>query len=252
MVLKLVQVNIFAGKYWDALISFLKAQNADFITAQEVTGGKENRTDDKTANLFELLKSQLRLHGVYHKDFDVSDDGGYMGNAVFTKHEIVSSKPVILKPFREIRHEEFTSHEFFPSFPRHVLDATVRVNGTTMHIMSTHGAWTAPPQDTDETQRQARLVANYLKLLDKPFLLAGDFNNVPESKTIGIINEVANNLMIGSDAEQTTHPKVHKIVPRGYLVDYVFSSKEFRLKSIEAPVVTVSDHLPVIVEVELK
>lgn len=250
MDLKLIQVNIYAGKYWDALIEFLKTENPDFITAQEVTSGRENRIDDKTADLFELLKRELNLVGAYHKDFDV-DGNGHMGNAVLTRHKIASSKAVILKPYRMVTHDEFVSHEFFPTFPRHALDATISVDGRVMHIISTHGAWTAPPQDTDETLRQARLLANYLSLLEEPFLLAGDFNNIPDSKTIGLINAVSNNLMTGSGIKQTTHPKIHKIVPRGYLVDYIFASKDFKLRSIRVPEVTVSDHLPVIAEVEI-
>ena len=59
-VLKFIQINIYKGKYFEALLDFLKKQDADVITMQEVTVGGFNLTDDKSVNLFEILKEKLK------------------------------------------------------------------------------------------------------------------------------------------------------------------------------------------------
>ena len=131
-----------------------------------------------------------------------------------------------------------------------MVSAECDLNGQKIRAISWHGAWTAPPTDTEETLRQAKLVTDYLTFLKEPFILGCDMNAVPQGKSAGLINQSANNLMMNSGVLQTNHPKVHKIAPRGFLIDYIFTSSHFKLKKLEVPQFTISDHLPVIAELE--
>jgi len=133
---------------------------------------------------------------------------------------------------------------------RHLIDATLDVEGRDMHAISWHGAWGPLPEDSPETLKQAQTVANYIRGLNAPFILTGDLNVGPTTKTVAKINTVANNLMDPSRIKQTTHPTVHKIAPEGFLVDYIFTSSHFKARSIKVPKIVVSDHLPVIAELE--
>jgi len=252
--IKFIQINIFKGKYLDSLIAYLTQEDPDFIAMQEVTSRGFNLTDDKGANLFEELRKRLGMDGVYHGDLKLRDDPqSTFGNAVFSKHKILSSNVVILKTSEPVTLEELdgeSAAEIRPLISRHLLAARIELFGKEIEIMSWHGAWTAPPVDTAETLRQSRLVANYLNSLRVPFILGGDLNNTPDSKTVSLINKVANNLMLGSSVVQTTHPKIHKIAPRGYLIDYIFTSKDIKMIKIGVPQITVSDHLPVVAYVD--
>lgn len=254
--LKFIQVNIYKGKYLEALVDFLKKEEPDFISMQEVTVNGFNFYWDKSVNLFNLLKNELKMNGVFNGDLELlGDESSVFGNALLTKYEIIGSHIEVLKKFRPVSLEELDGESGFeirPKIDRHLLDAQVSFKGQNIHIMSWHGAWTAPPADTKETLRQAKIVADYLKSLNGPFILGGDLNNVVGSKTIGMVEDVANNLMQSANAVQTTHPKIHKIAPRGFLVDYIFASHHFTLKSIEVANVLVSDHLPVVAVLELE
>lgn len=253
MKLKFIQINIYKGKFLDALVDFLKEEKPDFISMQEVTTNKLNNCSDKTLNLFEYIKEKLGYDGVYNGDTKLVDDqNSSFGNAVLTKLPVVGSNVVILNQFRSLTLSEMDhGQEVWPHVSRHVLDLLVKVDEKNIHAMSWHGAWTAPPQDTEITVNQAQKVADYLKGLGEPFILGVDMNAIMQSKAVETVSEAANNLMIGSGVLQTTHPKVHKIVPRGFLVDYIFTSPEFKLKSLRVPQVTISDHLPVIAELEI-
>lgn len=255
-IIKLIQINIYRGKYLDSAINFLKSQEPDVMTMQEVTSGRVNLYRNKKSDLFELLKSKLRFNGVLHTDIRYRDlPEATFGNAVFSKLPVIGYRVVRLKRFRPCNFDEVEDPKSYfrirPLLARHLLDATIQIYSQKVHIISWHGAWTAPPADTKETLRQAKIVANYLKSLNEPFILGCDLNNIPESKTVALISKVAKNLMTGANVNQTTHPKVHKIVPRGYLIDYIFTSKHFRTISLAVPQVTISDHLPVIAELEL-
>lgn len=249
-VLKFVQINIYKGRYFEALVEFLRTENPDIISLQEVSSGEINLYPDKKVHLFEYLKKRLGLNGEFVNDQKFSNSPGKMGNAILTKLPIVGANVVTLNDQVPITIKQFRSWRIWPKISRHLLDVTVDFCGQSICAMSWHGAWTAPPTDTDETLRQAKIVADYLKSITDPFILGVDLNNIPTSATTAIINQVANNLMINSGIVQTTHPKIHKIVPRGYLVDYIFTSRDFRLIKLDVPQVTVSDHLPVIAQLE--
>jgi len=250
--LKVIQVNIYKGKYLDALIEFLKKEDADFVTMQEVTAGAMGNHQDKKAVLFEIIRDSLGMHGVFHNDVRLASDlESLHGNAVLSKYPIVESDQIILKEFRPFTDKEFNNPEFFPDFPRSIVDASVDFNGKLLHVLSVHGAWTAPPTDTPDALRQAELIAKHLKSLKSPFLLGGDMNTTSDMQVIKIIETAAVNLLQGSGITYTTHPTMHKIAPRKLAVDYIFASKEFKKISIEAPEVLVSDHLPVVAELEM-
>jgi len=252
---KVVQINIYKGRYLESLADFLIREKPDLVTLQEVSSGKVNLFSDTSINLFEYLKEKIGLFGFFSQDQKLKEDANSkFGNAVFSRWPIKSTKVLILKKFRPLTLEEFGNSKYWPYVTRTLIDAVISLNSKTVHLMSWHGAWIAPPQDTPENLRQAKLIVNYLQGLNKnqqPFLLGGDLNVTPNTKVINMINSVANNLMINSPFEYTTHPKIHKIVPRKFLVDYIFSSKHFKILSLDVPEVTISDHLPVVAELEL-
>lgn len=245
--LKFIQINIYKGKYLDALVDFLKQENPDIVAMQEVTRGDVSYYRDKTVNIFEYVKTKTGLDGYFGGNQKFADSAeSLFGNAVLTKLPITGSKVLSLKEFAPVRLSEFEDSSIFPYLARLAIDVMIDVDGRGVHAISWHGAWTAPPADTTETLRQAKIVADYLKSLNSPFILGGDLNNIPESKTVGLISSVTNNLMTGSNVVQTTHPKLHKITPRGYMVDYIFCSAHFKKLSLRVPEVAISDHLPVV------
>lgn len=249
-IIKFIQINIYKGQYLDALTRFLKSQKPDLISMQEVTAG-EMSLCDKSLDLFKYFKDVLGLWGVLDKvSIPVDSKASYLGNAVFSRYKISDSKVLTLKTLKGLSIEEFDKEENFPLFSRHLISAECTINSQKVRAISWHAAWTAPPKDTVETLRQAELVADYLDNLGEPFILGCDLNAVPQSRTCGLINEVANNLMMNSRVLWTTHPKIHKIAPRGFLIDYIFTSAHFRLKKLEVPEVAISDHLPVVAELE--
>jgi endonuclease/exonuclease/phosphatase family metal-dependent hydrolase len=256
MRIKAVQFNLYKGKYFDEAVDFLKREEADIIFLQEITKGQINYYKDKNADLFELLRKKLGINGVLDKvQIFVEFPQDYFGNAVFSKFPIISSKSVILRDQGLLHYsfeEKGDSLSDRPFVSRHMIDALLDIKGAKIHAICAHGAWTAPPQDTEETLRQAGVIADYLKSLgDEPFILGGDLNTVPGSKVVDMISAVANNLMKDSGISQTTHPKVHKIAPKGFLVDYIFASRHFSRLSISASSdIIVSDHLPVVAELE--
>lgn len=252
MILKVIQINIYGGDYLESLIEFLSRQNPDIITMQEVSSGIINRCHDKS-NLFEVLKRQLKYNGVFFPTTIIEDmPDSFIGNAVSTRHLVKDSRYVPLRTHSSMIYSAFMNPEMFEFIPRGMVETLIDIEGREIFALSCHGAWTAPPHDTEENLRQADIIASHLKSIEKPFIMGADMNMPPNTKVIKKISKYANNLMENSGISQTTHPTVHKIAPRGLLVDYIFTSEHFKKISIEAPNILISDHLPLVAEVELR
>lgn len=248
MTLKIIQINIYRGKFLDKLVKFLCDEAPDIITAQEVTGGKVNIWPDKQVDTFQYLKEALNMTGAVAPMYRLHGDGkSFEGNAVLTRGKILNNEVVWLKEYRE--YTEAPWEDEGPEMPRNVLDLTVDFNGTTVHVLATHGAWTKKPVDTPEKLRQARMLADYLRSLGKtPYVLGGDFNMEPGSEVIKTIDGVARNIVHGSNVKNTLNLCTHRAAAElgsGRLVDFIYTSPHFKVESVKAVEVDVSDHLPV-------
>lgn len=254
MIIKFIQVNIFRGTYLDSLVDFLKVQKPDVVSMQEVTSGFANFYPDKGLNLFEYIKRSVGMEGVFYQNINILDKpDSFEGNAVLTRFPILESNLVQFKNLTSITFESFSDSKLASEYCRSIVEIKVNLAGKEIYLMSCHGAWTEEAVDTAEKTRQAKLIAGHLKSLGKPFILGTDLNMPPGTKVADIVSKSAKNWMRGSKIKRTTHPVVHKTVgwmPDGLLVDYLFSSGEFKLVTIEAPDVLVSDHLPLVATFE--
>jgi len=250
-----LDINIYKGKFLEQLLDYIKKVDPDICAMQEVSAGETNSFKDKKVDLFELITRKTGYNGVFHADVAIaSDPSALFGNAVFSTYPILKSHVVKLKTFRPLTLFEFRNNpgNIWAKLPRHMLDVLIDFDGKPIHAISVHGRRVAPPVDSPESTRQAQVMADYLKSLgNAPFIVGGDFNMPPGSEVIKIVSAVSNNLMIGSGASQTLNPKVHVLGEKGYLVDFIFTSKHFKKISLDVPQVTVSDHLPVVAELEI-
>lgn len=255
MRVKFLQINIFKGKFLEELVEFIKKQEPDIITMQEVSAGNVNFYVEKT-NLFDLLKERLGdYRGVFHSNTKIVDSPtALFGNAVFSKKPICGSQVIGLQTFRHLTFDEFNNNtdDVWSKLSRHMLDAVIDFGDFRLHAISTHFRRIVPPVDNPQSTKQAKLIASHLQFLgNEPFIVGGDFNMPPESEVIKIVSGAANNLMTDSGVKQTLNPRVHELGDRGYLVDFIFTSKHFKKVSLDVPQVTVSDHLPIVAELEL-
>lgn len=232
----------------DRLVEFLRAEQPDVVTMQEVSGGDQNFWSDHTLDIFAYLKMELGLVGVCAPAHNISGRPDfYFGNAVLIRGSVLDHAVLWLRPYREYLGPINYIQEG-PTLPRNAVDVVTTVAGVPVHIVSTHGAWTEEPVDTPEKIRQAKALAHYLESLDAPFVLGGDFNMPPGSAVVSAIDAVAKNAVSGSAIQNTLNLRTHRAATKlssGLLVDFIYTSPHFKVVSIDTPQVDVSDHLPV-------
>ena len=229
MELKILSWNIWIDCRFDEVKDFLRSSNADIIGLQEV------KDDDPGRGIIGYLTSLGYQHAFAPVKKVWGDKTYNDGPAIFSKYPILKSEIYNLSEINN----------------RAAVRADIEVEGTVLHIFSTHLIHThQQPSELQESQ-----VDSLVKVLPADYtVVMGDFNATPESKAIQKMAEV----MV--DTDPTSAPTwsmylegclVCKLQIINTRLDYIFASENLKTHSFEVGQSKGSDHLPVSVIVEI-
>lgn len=273
MQLKLLQLNIFRGKFIRTIVDFVKKEEFDVLNFQEVTGYKLSRGEahkhSKTAiacanrinrkaygiDCFEKLKSSLDYRGEKVVNFRLKKDSkSYSAIATFYKNDLrlLKKEHVRMKPF--VEYENVGSVDPAKE-PRSALALTFESQGKKFVIINAHLAWGPDSKDKPYKLRQAKVLFEYVKNLNHPFVLSGDFNLDSTSQVVSWFSSIARNITSENGVPNTLNPRVHavkELFPGGIAVDYIFVSKGIKVKSFRLVwQIDLSDHYGLVGEFEI-
>lgn len=129
----------------------------------------------------------------------------------------------------------------------------LKVQNKIFYIINTH--LTHLPEgknDSEKRIRQSERLSELLHTFSSPKILAGDFNLLPETKSIRMI-EKANmrNLVTEYKVPSTRTELYRKFIGGPKFADYIFSSPEVQVKDFRVLPDVVSDHSPLLVDFNL-
>lgn len=226
----------------DDVLSYVKQEDFDILCFQEVSGGDLSFHKDNT---FQKI-IDLGYDGEICVNWRLANNPhSFIGNATFFKPSftLLDKKDVRLSDYREIKDRENRDPRQDPKAPLSVL---LEKNGTKLHVINAHLAWTPNAEDSDEKIRQAHIFSEYLKTISGPLIIAGDFNVEKHTKVVEIINKFGRNLTKENGIKNTLHPKRHKakhLFPPGLAVDYIYVSQHIEVESFDVLNTDLSDHL---------
>jgi endonuclease/exonuclease/phosphatase family metal-dependent hydrolase len=124
----------------------------------------------------------------------------------------------------------------------------IEKDGKAYTVVNFHGLWNGQGKsDSPERLQQSEKIKTFLEKTQGPKILAGDFNLLPETESIAIIERTGMRNLITEYAIDTTRSAKYYLKPLKF-ADYVFVSPEIEVSSFSVPKIDVSDHLPMILE----
>lgn len=243
--MKLIQLNIWGGKLKFQILDFLTAEQPDIVCMQEV-----NDLPGPAGALFATL-DEIKQAGNF-EDLAMSPvcSYAYMNRQSLYGNATLSRLPII--DFRTV----FTNGQYKDGFDattdddnsRNFQHAIIKAGTANIHVLNYHGYFVAGSKDgNQETMRQVQLLADYLKSLTGPVILAGDFNLAPTSPSITILDNLLTNLSSQHKLTNTyTQLSIHKVV-----CDYIFVNDAVKVSKFSASEQLVSDHKALILEFEV-
>jgi endonuclease/exonuclease/phosphatase family metal-dependent hydrolase len=236
--LKVMSYNIHHGVGIDNVLDLQRI--ADFITEKkaEVVGiqevdrhyGARSNFEDQAKKLAEMLG----YHYVFgaNLDLDPAVEGQnrrQYGTAILSKYPIVQSQNYHLSSFGKEQ--------------RGLLEATINVKGNHIRIYNTHLGLDVP-----QRLAQVNEINEILSKKETPVILMGDLNAEPGVEEVELLLNEANLVDVFQNEDNANTFPVLNPIKR---IDYIFVSEGVKFSSQQVFHSTYSDHLPIIVDIEL-
>ena len=232
--MRVVSYNIKHGQGMDGnvdlkrIANVLKKLQPDFVGLQEVDlrvgrSAKTNQVND--------LAAMLSMHPGFGSFMNYQ--GGRYGMAILSRYPLRNVQSLRLPNGNE---------------PRVALIAEAQLpNGASVLLVNVHFDWVG----NDKYRfAQATKLANHLRGQTKPFILLGDFNDGPDSRTLALFDEIA----LRTQKPEADRMTFSSTKPKRE-IDFIFCSPAKAWKVGRVEVITeplASDHRPVVAELTLQ
>lgn len=252
--MKLITLNIWGGKLYDSLLPFAKeySQEIDIFCFQEAYQAPFDKviSRDMHANIYDELAKNLPQHtGYFAPHLQNYDLGGKVdfdlkaGLAIFIRKNIEVKE---CKDFFIYRDGLELLNSDITTIPRNLQYISFTTNGNNYLIGHFHGIWYPKTKvDTPDRLKQVRKIKDFLSTRDEKKILCGDFNLLPETESMKILEKGMINL-INKYAIKTTRNKYYEREEKH--ADYVLVSPDVKVDVFKTIDVTVSDHMPLLLE----
>jgi endonuclease/exonuclease/phosphatase family metal-dependent hydrolase len=230
--LRVVSYNIKHGRGNDNVVDLyrtagvIRALRPDIVGLQEVDDRAER--SGKVAQA-ERLGAALGLHHAFGRFMDFQ--GGAYGMAILTRQPIVATHAVQLPEGNE---------------PRIALAVQIRLaDGRVLTIVNVHFDWV---RDDAFRFAQAGALTKYLDDLETPYILLGDFNDLPDSRTLALFKARA-----GEARKPAADRFTFSATAPEREIDFIFFAPPSEWRAREVRVIDeriASDHRPVVAVIE--
>lgn len=259
--MKLISLNTWGGKYFKPLIDFIKQnQDTDIFCFQEIYDTSSNVKQFKQirTNLLHELSEILSDHNIYFFPilFNTEVDETPIKVDFYLKHgsAIFIKKSISVKQQKDyFISADMTQQDLKPDFSNlsTPLQSISFLRENPITVFNYHGA-VIPGDKLDTPQRlsETKKVIDIMKDIAGTKILVGDFNLLPETKSIKEFEENLVNLIKEFNIRRTRSnlsPFWNKSDFQKF-ADYTFVSKNIKVKSFKVPHIEISDHLPMILE----
>lgn len=230
--LKVMTYNLRFGELAtiDQLAEHIKAFHPDFVALEEVDVNTQRSLapHQNGKDMLSELAGKTNMFGLYGKTIHFSN--GYYGIGILSKYPYINVTKIALPNTRpEIE-------------PRVLLEALFEVGKKdTICFAATH------LDVTDEKTRelQAECITDHFKSSPYPVIIGGDFNAEPNS---GVIKNIMTRNWFDATDSAPTFPAWNPEVKLDYI--YARPKKGWRLIRTQAVQSLLSDHLPIVAELE--
>lgn len=242
------------------IIELISKDEYDIITLQEVMRKIEDSAFDRY-NKSNLIKSNLDYNysffgplwiANHHEKNNVisKDFGGLVeqGNEILSKYPIIQSENI----FYYKNYSDFTDVTKFrqEDHPRAFENIILNVNSKKLQIINVHGIWNKDKTGDERTIKQSEIILSYVRN-DIPCIITGDFNLLPNTKSIQKINQKMTNLIEKYNIH-STRPTFDDGLDKGNIVcDYIFVNDKVKINSFKVIESNVSDHFPLVLDFDI-
>jgi len=249
MQIKFLTLNTWRGKLLNKVLAFLKKEDADIVVLQEVFNGTNPRCDPQF-RAYSIIKRELNYqHAAFAPAFLDITTAEHLenGNAIFSKFPINTHRI----HFFDVPYGTYIDAPGnYERCPRILVKAQLQVETKRLNVFNIHGIYGLSGEDNPRRLAMSQTIVSLIKN-EENVILAGDFNLSPQTKTIQNIERYLTSVFgrtirTSFNMKRKDNPDYGKVA-----VDMIFVSKNLKIVKRISPQVDVSDHLPLVCEIEV-
>jgi len=246
--MRLISLNAWGGRALYPLIRFFQRQAGptDIFCLQEVFDTDQASVDARhpdeylCGDLFRKISAVLPDHAGIFAAFD--DNPHRQSLAVFLRRSIAVKNTGDLVVYQPAVPKESGSQIISSRKLQHV---SFESGGREFTVVNFHGLWNGGPKtDSPERLAQAANVKRFMDGIAGPKMLCGDFNLLPDTESLRIMEDGLTNLVRtnGVRSTRTALYRKHDDPADPKFADYMLVSPDIKVKSFEVLPDLVSDH----------
>ena len=244
--MRVLQLNVWMGKIEGTLKRFLEDEKFDVICMQEVM-----YSADTTEHVKRLCFDKTRIEEAADMEYSFYSGnwGGKIANGNWEWGNLILSRIPIKETHMEFVNGEYNPDTILGEAVGNNLNIQIAKLANGVTIVNHHGFWRPNPVGDKNTVRAFERAAKAVKTVEGPVVMCGDLNVVHESPAMREF-DFLRDLTFENGIETTLSVLKHNFkVP----CDHILVSEDVIVKDFEVRNdALVSDHLPVIAEVEIK
>lgn len=260
--MKLVSLNIQGGAQGEAFFKYIEqvAKTADILCFQEVYDSKKHGIIGvgEHSDIFIQLKRKLKNFDVFF--YPVSNKvwkyfrfkySMVLGLAIFVKKSIKTGK-YLSKHVKGTVNDEV---DFKKGKEANAVQCLEIFSGKEKFwVMNFHGmSRPGNKLDTPRRLKQSRIISGLIKKLNGPIVLCGDFNLMPKTESVKIVERAGMGNLISKFKIKNTRNSISwkRYGNKQNFADFTFVSSGVKVKNFIVPYNLASDHLPMVLEFSL-
>ncbi len=269
--MKIISLNAYMGHVFDPLMDFFEKHRdtTDVFCLQEMISSTDknlvHEEGKRRLNVLQEISNRLPDFEVVfaptQDDYEI--DAPYpgqsqLGTAIFYRKTLDVIETGSFFIYRD--YNSFVPPDW-ETLGHNMVFIVLSVNGKELVISTLHGN-SQPADKLDAPKRitQFQKALDFLQGRNELKILMGDFNALPETQSVKMFQDAGlKNLIDEYNITTTRGSLMRKLFPEyehgkyGFqeFADYTFLSPEIKVTSFEVPDEPISDHLPMILEIDI-
>ncbi len=243
--MKLITLNTWGGKLYDPLFDFVRKYSAsvDVFCFQEVYHNATTLRKKMHGSRMNLFSDLQQILSDFQSYVALPQQGDH-GLALFVRRSLSVASYDTSFVYRW--QDAMVGSDDTFTLGKMLQYATIKNGAKTVTVFNLHGLWhSIGKSDTPERLEQSQKVRQVIDAVSGSHILCGDFNLLPDTRSLGILEEGMRNLV--KEYGITNTRTLHYTKPDKF-ADYVLISPEIRVKDFKVLPDVVSDHSPLYVE----
>ncbi len=253
--MKIITLNIWGGRAGkEGLLNFFEQhQDVDIFCLQEVWSAPYIHLENYKAGGTAINNDDIMVYAKQEISEILPDFRSYFRPHYEDNYGLMMLVRKDLRVFEEGEVFVYKEKGYMPvdDVGRHARNIQfIRLETTTgpLTVINFHGLWNGQGKnDSDERLEQSENILKFLRTLNTPYVLCGDFNLNPETESLIKFESFGLRNLIKE--YQVTSTRTSHYKKPGKYADYVFTSTDVDIKKFSVLPDEVSDHSPLIIEI---